>query len=248
MFGRRSSVADRVSDAAKSIAGYVDPLAKDEKLRRRLAAAIATGEAARRRMRRQVAWHGLASRVGSDPILRAQLAEVAAQLRAIRRRQAKAKSHKVRNAILFGAGVGMVAVAVANRRRARDGWAPDAGWEAAPVQRAIDEEIEIGAPISTAYGRWTQLDELSQMVGDRAARIVEQEADRRITWEAVDGTQAHGTVLFEPSAPDRTRVHVHMTYTPSRVTEKLGSAVGLDARRVRGELARFRELVETPVG
>ena len=53
--------------------------------------------------------------------------------------QAKAKSHKVRNAVLFGAGVGMVAVAVANRRRARDGWAPDAGWEAAPVQRAIDE-------------------------------------------------------------------------------------------------------------
>lgn len=246
MFGRRSSVADRFGGAAKSVVGYVDPLAKDERLRRRLVAAIAAGEAARRRVRRQAAMQGLAARLGKDPVLRAQLAEVATQLRAVRRRQEKVRSHKARNAVLFTAGVGLVAVAVAKRRRSREDWAPE-GWGPAPSTRAIDEEIEVDAPVATAYGRWTQLDELSHVLRDRAARIVEQEPERRITWESADGADVHGSVVFEPASADRTRVHLHMTYRPSRVTERLGSAVGLDARRVRGELERFRELVEAPV-
>ena len=35
-----------------------------------------------------------------------------------------------------------------------------------------------------------------------------------------------------------------MSYTPDGVTEKVGSAAGLDARRVRGDLERFRDLIE----
>jgi hypothetical protein len=35
-----------------------------------------------------------------------------------------------------------------------------------------------------------------------------------------------------------------MTYAPEGVAEKVGSAAGLDSRRVRGDLERFRELVE----
>jgi hypothetical protein len=36
-----------------------------------------------------------------------------------------------------------------------------------------------------------------------------------------------------------------MTYTPEGVAEKVGSAAGLDRRRIRGDLERFRELVES---
>ena len=36
-----------------------------------------------------------------------------------------------------------------------------------------------------------------------------------------------------------------MSYTPEGVAEKVGSAAGLDSRRVRGDLDRFRELVES---
>lgn len=35
-----------------------------------------------------------------------------------------------------------------------------------------------------------------------------------------------------------------MSYIPEGLTEKVGSAVGLDERRVRGDLQRFRELIE----
>ena len=36
-----------------------------------------------------------------------------------------------------------------------------------------------------------------------------------------------------------------MTYTPEGVLQKVGSAAGLDARRVRGDLQRFKELIES---
>lgn len=36
-----------------------------------------------------------------------------------------------------------------------------------------------------------------------------------------------------------------MAYTPEGVSEKVGSAVGLDKRRIRGDLERFRQLIES---
>jgi uncharacterized membrane protein len=246
MFGRRG-VTDRISDAAGSIAGYVDPLASDPKLRRRLAAAIAAGDAARRRVQRQTGMQGIVQRLGDDAVLRAQLRELTAQLRGVKKRQERARRQRRRNAVLFAAGVGMVTVAVVRMRRRRDAWAPE-GWETAAATRAIDEEIEIGAPVSTTYSRWTELDELPRVVGSTSARIIEQEPERRIEWESADEKHARGTVMFEQAAPDRTRVRLHMSYTPARVSERVGSAVGLDARRVRTDLERFRELVETPAG
>ena len=35
-----------------------------------------------------------------------------------------------------------------------------------------------------------------------------------------------------------------MTYTPEGPLERAGSAVGLDNRRIRGDLERFKELIE----
>jgi hypothetical protein len=35
-----------------------------------------------------------------------------------------------------------------------------------------------------------------------------------------------------------------MSYTPEGLGEKVGSAIGLDKRRIRGDLGRFRELIE----
>jgi len=35
-----------------------------------------------------------------------------------------------------------------------------------------------------------------------------------------------------------------MSYQPDGTAEKVGSAMGLDSRRIHGDLARFRELVE----
>jgi uncharacterized membrane protein len=76
------------------------------------------------------------------------------------------------------------------------------------------------------------------------AKIIEQERDRRVVWESIDGKQTRGMVTFEEAGPGRSRIRLHMSYTPEGVAEKVGSGVGLDKRRVRGDLQRFRELIE----
>ncbi|HSL63444.1 MAG TPA: hypothetical protein VK874_02200, partial [Gaiellaceae bacterium] len=74
--------------------------------------------------------------------------------------------------------------------------------------------------------------------------IVEQVPDTLVVWESLDGKQTRGTVRFEKLGEARTRIRLEMSYRPEGPFEKLGSAIGLDRRRVRGDLERFRELIE----
>jgi uncharacterized membrane protein len=131
------------------------------------------------------------------------------------------------------------------------------------------EEIEVDVPVRVAYNQWTQfeefpkfmdgVDEVKQLddtllhwavtvAGDRAewdAKITEQEPDRRIAWESIDGKQNRGSVSFEPlSAGSRTRIRLQMTFSPEGVAETVGTSIGLAQRRVSGDLERFRELLE----
>jgi uncharacterized membrane protein len=203
--------------------------------------------------------------------LRAQIAEAVAQLQSARARVERRRSHKVRNAVLFLTGAGMVVAAVPSFRNAvtrklRE--TSGTGVSSASANTVV-QEIEVDVPVSTAYNQWTQfeefpkfmegVDEVKQLddtllhwaatvAGKKAewnAKIIEQEPDRRIAWESVDGKRTRGTVTFEPAGPSRTRVRLNMSYTPDSVAEKVGSAAGLDDRRVRGDLERFRELIES---
>jgi uncharacterized membrane protein len=275
------TVTEAVADAVGAVSGYVDPVAKDEKLRQRLTAALLAGTAARQQIRRQTGLTGLLRRLAADPVLRMQLIEVGTQLQAAQKRAKKARSRKVRNAVLFVSGVGMVVAAVpASRGRLvsllrgrRDismpGWR---GGSSMPNQTAIEEEVEVAVPVSTAYNQWTQFEEfprfmegvddvrqlddtllhwVATVAGKHAewdAKILEQEPDRRITWESIDGKHTRGTVSFEEAGLGRSRIRLQMTYTPDGVTEKVGSAIGLDQRRIRGDLERFRDLLETRQG
>jgi hypothetical protein len=117
MFGRKDATTV-ASDALDGASPYIDRLVHDEKLRERLFAAITAGAAARTRAKRQVGLLGLATRLGSDPVLRAQLAEVAAQLQKARGRIEKNRSHKLRNTFLFLTGAGLVVAAVPGLRDA----------------------------------------------------------------------------------------------------------------------------------
>jgi uncharacterized membrane protein len=268
------SVKDAVRDVKDSVAEYVDPLA-DEKIRRRLASAIAAGAAAQRRARRQAGLVGMAQRLASDPVLRGQLIEMSRQLQKAQKRAKRTRSHKLRNTVLLVTGAGIVVAAAPTvRRRAmalvrgRDSWAPGGWSDATPQRTTIEEEIEVEVPVTTAYNQWTQfeefpyfmegVDEVTQLddtllhwaatiAGKHAewdAKIIEQDPDRRITWESIDGKETRGTVSFQPAGTGRTRVRLEMSYLPEGVSEKVGSAVGLDNRRVRGDLERFRDLLE----
>jgi hypothetical protein len=53
-----------------------------------------------------------------------------------------------------------------------------------------------------------------------------------------------GTVSFESLGASRTLIRLSMSYQAEGVGEALGSAAGLDSRGVRGDLARFKQLIE----
>jgi hypothetical protein len=115
MFGRKNATAV-ASDAIDGASPYIDQLVHDEKLRERLLAAITAGAAARKRARRQVGLLGIAARLGSDPVLRAQVAEAVSQLQKAKGRIEKNRSHKLRNTFLLLTGAGLVIAGVPSLR------------------------------------------------------------------------------------------------------------------------------------
>jgi uncharacterized membrane protein len=276
MLGRTKGTTAVASDALDTASPYFAQLASDKKLRRQLTAAVGAAVAARRRARRRAGLLGAVAQLASDPVLRIQVIESAVQLQRASRRMKKrnashTKSHTTRNVLLLVIGAGAAAVASPKLRskvvEAVRGVNVSPG---RPSQASIEEQIEVNVPVRTAYNQWTQfeefpkfmegVDEVKQLddtllhwavtvAGTRAewdAKITQQDPDRRIAWESVDGKETRGMVTFEPAGSgSRTRVRLQMYYTPEGVGEAVGSAVGLDQRRVRADLERFRELIES---
>ena len=129
MLGRRTGTIGAATEAMSSgLSPYVDQLAHDEKLRRRLLAAVSASVAARKRVKRQAGLVGVATRLASDPVLRAQVAEALDQFQKAKGRMRKHRSHTMRNWILLLSGGGVVVAAVPSLRscvmtklRGRDG-------------------------------------------------------------------------------------------------------------------------------
>jgi uncharacterized membrane protein len=134
---------------------------------------------------------------------------------------------------------------------------------------SVTETIEVDVPVATAYNQWTQFEEfpkfmegiesvtqtddthlrwVAEIAGKRHewdAEITEQKPDQVIAWRSVDGNYTSGRVTFEPSDVASTKITVEMVYDTDGVVETLGSALGADSRRVKGDLKRFKELVES---
>ena len=132
----------------------------------------------------------------------------------------------------------------------------------------IEESIDIDVPVSTAYGQWTQFESfpsfmdgvesvkhkddthlhwVAEIGGARRewdAEITEQHPDHRVAWKALDQDGPDGVVTFHMLDENRTRVMVQMDYEPHGLKETIGSTVGADDRRVKNDLASFKELVE----
>ena len=132
----------------------------------------------------------------------------------------------------------------------------------------IEQSIEVDAPISAVYNQWTQFEEFPQFMdgideirqtddrhlhwvasfgGSRHewdAEIVEQSPEERVAWRNTEGKDNAGVVTFHKIADDRTRVMVQMDWAPEGVKEKVGAALGADDRRVKGDLERFKDLIE----
>jgi uncharacterized membrane protein len=134
--------------------------------------------------------------------------------------------------------------------------------------KTIEESIEIDVPVTTAYNQWTQFESFPQFmdgierveqkddtrlhwvaeVGGQKhewdAEITEQHADHRVAWKALDQPGPNGAVTFHKLDDTRTKVMVQMEYEPEGVKESVGSMVGVDSRRVKGDLESFKEFIE----
>jgi uncharacterized membrane protein len=77
------------------------------------------------------------------------------------------------------------------------------------------------------------------------AEITEQKPDERVAWRNTDGKDNAGVVTFHRLDDARTRVMVQMDFMPEGIKEKLGDALGAPERRVKGDLERFKELIES---
>jgi uncharacterized membrane protein len=136
----------------------------------------------------------------------------------------------------------------------------------------IEETIEVNVPVSAAYNQWTQFEEFPQFmegvesvqqiddkhllwtaeVGGKTAEwravITEQHPDHRVAWKATEGRENAGVVTFHQIDENTTRVAVQMDWEPEGIVEATGSALGADSRRVKGDLERFKELIESRGG
>jgi uncharacterized membrane protein len=244
-------------------------LARDRKFRKQLLSAVGHGTIARRRAKRRLGFYAAVNRLASDPKLTGELRKMSKNLEKAWSRVERKRSHNLRNTLLVVAGAGtVVAAAIPLRRKFRSSGLPKGGL-GGTSPRTIEESIEVGVPISTAYNQWTQFEDfplfmegvdhvqqlddtrlhwVATIAGKTAewdAKILEQHPDRQISWISEDGKKTRGTVTFEPVGEQKARVHVSMSYQAEGPGEQFGSAAGLDARRVRGDLERFQELVES---
>ena len=132
----------------------------------------------------------------------------------------------------------------------------------------IEKSIDVEAPIASVYDQWTQFEEFpSFMEGVEEIRqiddththwrtkiagrekeidaaITEQIPDERIAWTSQEGPEHAGVVTFHHIDDTKTRVMLQLDYEPEGAVEKVGDLLGVVERRVKGDLERFKELIE----
>jgi uncharacterized membrane protein len=266
VFGRTKTQILKAN--ATSATELATALARDKKFRKQLLSAAGHGVIARKRAARRLGLLAAVNRLAADPKLKRELRQMSKNLDRAWSRVQRKRSHKVRNTLLIVGGAGTVVAAAIPLRRmlSSSGLRKGLG---GTILRAIEESIEVNVPVSTAYNQWTQfedfplfmegVDHVEQLddtrlhwvakVGGKTAewdaKIIEQHPDRQISWISEDGKKTRGMVTFEPIAENRTRVRLSMSYQAEGPVEALGSAAGLDVRRIRGDLERFKDLVES---
>jgi uncharacterized membrane protein len=133
----------------------------------------------------------------------------------------------------------------------------------------ITEAIDVAVPVRTAYDQWTQFetfpkfmegvksvrqldDSTLQWTAEVAgrektweARITEQRPDERIAWTATEGAHNAGVVTFHRIGEGESRVTLQLDVEPEGPIESAGSALGVVQRRVKGDMERFKEFIES---
>lgn len=134
----------------------------------------------------------------------------------------------------------------------------------------VIECVEVRAPVGVVFDCWsssesfptfmTGVDSVERIDAERTRWVASVAGVRRafeavvigrvpnecLVWETTGGDVTHhGTVRFGQVSQDTTKVEVSLTWEPDGALEHVGRALGLVRRRVRADLRRFKDLVET---
>ncbi|MBI3751427.1 MAG: SRPBCC family protein [Chloroflexi bacterium] len=133
----------------------------------------------------------------------------------------------------------------------------------------ITDHADVDVPVGVAYNQWTRFESLPEFMegvervvqlDDRTldwtariagrikhwrAEVVEQEPDRVVAWRSVEGARNDVRVTLEPIDPRSCRVSLELVVEPEGALEATGDALGFVSRRVKGDLERFADLVES---
>jgi uncharacterized membrane protein len=133
----------------------------------------------------------------------------------------------------------------------------------------ITESIDVGVDVTTAYDQWTQfesfpqfmegVDEVRQIddthlhwvtsVGpvtrEFDATVTEQHPDERVAWKSDDGPEHAGVVTFHRLDDQTSKVTVQMDIDPEGFVENVADKAGILDQRVKGDLKRFKDFIES---
>jgi uncharacterized membrane protein len=134
---------------------------------------------------------------------------------------------------------------------------------------SIVESVDVKVPVRTAYNQWTQFEEFPRFMegveeirqlddthmhwvvkvgGTRRefdAEITEQHPDERIAWNSMSGPRHAGVVTFHRLDPNTTRVTAQMEVDPDGFIENVGDKAGLLKQRIKGDMKRFGQYIES---
>ena len=133
----------------------------------------------------------------------------------------------------------------------------------------ITESIDVDVDVTTAYDQWTQfesfpefmegVDEVRQIddthlhwvtsIGpvtrEFDATVTEQHPDERVAWKSDDGPEHAGVVTFHRLDDQQTKVTVQMSIDPDGFVENVADKANILDQRVKGDLKRFKEFIES---
>ena len=133
----------------------------------------------------------------------------------------------------------------------------------------IEQSVDVNVPVRVAYDQWTQFEEFPTFmdgvesvtqIDDRRlhwvaeiggaekewdAEISEQHADERVAWRSTSGAENAGVATFHRIDDETTRVTLQIDADPEGLVENVGTALGFLDRRVKGDLERFKEFIES---
>ena len=134
---------------------------------------------------------------------------------------------------------------------------------------SVVESIDVKVPVTTAYNQWTQFEDFphfmegvesvtqiddthlhwkAEIAGKEEewdAEVTEQHPDERVAWKSITGAANAGVVTFHRIDDETTRVTLQMDVDPEGIVENVGTALGFLDRRVKGDLERFKEFIES---